>query len=45
MHAYALGEECAASMMKAVGQIDVIIPRGGRGLIDFVRENSMVLGD
>ncbi len=34
--------ECAASMMKAVGQIDVIIPRGGRGLIDFVRENSMV---
>lgn len=34
--------ESAAAMMQAVGLIDVIIPRGGRGLIDFVRDNSRV---
>lgn len=34
--------ESAATMMQAVGEIDVIIPRGGRGLIDFVRDNSKV---
>lgn len=34
--------ESAAVMMDAVGLIDVIIPRGGRGLIDFVRDHSKV---
>lgn len=34
--------ESTAGMMDAVGMIDVIIPRGGRGLIDFVRNNSRV---
>lgn len=34
--------ESAAAMMEAEGLIDVIIPRGGRGLIDFVRRNSLV---
>lgn len=34
--------ESAAVMLGAVGIIDVIIPRGGRGLIDYVRDNSRV---
>lgn len=34
--------QSASVMMGAVGLIDVIIPRGGRGLIDFVRDNSRV---
>ena len=34
--------ESAAVMMEAVGLIDVIIPRGGRGLIDYVRTHSVV---
>lgn len=34
--------ESAAVMMEAVGLIDVIIPRGGRGLIDYVRKHSAV---
>ncbi len=29
-------------LLKAVGMIDVIIPRGGRGLIDFVRKEAVV---
>jgi glutamate-5-semialdehyde dehydrogenase len=32
----------ATLMMEAVGMIDVIIPRGGRGLIDYVRDHSKV---
>lgn len=36
------GRESTAVMLKAVGKIDVIIPRGGRGLIDYVRDNSRV---
>lgn len=36
------GREAAAELMNAVGTVDVIIPRGGKGLIDFVRENSRV---
>lgn len=32
----------AATMMEAEGLIDVIIPRGGRGLIDYVRRTSRV---
>lgn len=34
--------ESTAIMIDATGEIDVIIPRGGRGLIDFVRNNSKV---
>lgn len=34
--------DSASAMMEAVGLIDVIIPRGGRGLIDYVRDNSRV---
>lgn len=34
--------ESASVMMDATGLIDVIIPRGGRGLIDYVRNNSKV---
>lgn len=30
------------ALMQAVGQVDLIIPRGGRGLIDYVRQNSRV---
>lgn len=36
------GREAAAELMNAVGTVDVIIPRGGKGLIDFVREHSKV---
>ncbi len=34
--------QSATVMMSAVGDIDVIIPRGGRGLIDYVRDTSRV---
>jgi glutamate-5-semialdehyde dehydrogenase len=30
------------ALLKAVGYVDVIIPRGSQGLINFVRENSKV---
>jgi len=36
------GREATADLMNAVGFVDVIIPRGGKGLIDFVRKNSKV---
>jgi len=36
------GREATAEIMNAVGFVDVIIPRGGKGLIDFVRNNSKV---
>ena len=36
------GHEATAAMLEARGYIDLIIPRGGRSLIDFVRENSRV---
>ncbi len=36
------GREATSELMDAVGVVDVIIPRGGKGLINFVRENSMV---
>jgi len=36
------GRDAAAELMNAVGTVDVIIPRGGKGLIDFVRKNSQV---
>lgn len=34
--------ETVAAMLGAVGYIDVIIPRGSRRLIDFVRDNAKV---
>src|SRR5574344_1837349 len=34
--------EATAEMLNAVGYIDVCIPRGGRRLIDFVRDNAKV---
>ena len=34
--------EATAEMLSAVGYIDVCIPRGGRKLIDFVRQNARV---
>lgn len=36
------GREATAELMNAVGYVDLIIPRGGAGLIKFVRENSKV---
>lgn len=36
------GREATADLMNAVGYVDVIIPRGGKGLIDFVRDNSKI---
>lgn len=36
------GREATAELMNAVGFVDVIIPRGGKGLIDFVRDNSKI---
>lgn len=36
------GRDVASAMMHARGDIDVIIPRGGRALIDSVRDNSRV---
>lgn len=36
------GREATADLMNAVGVVDVIIPRGGKGLIDFVRDNSRI---
>ena len=34
--------EATADMLNAVGYIDVCIPRGGRRLIDFVRDNARI---
>ena len=34
--------EATAEMLNAVNQIDLVIPRGGRKLIDFVRDNARV---
>lgn len=36
------GREATAELMNAVGFVDVIIPRGGKGLIDFVRDHSKI---
>jgi len=36
------GREATAELMNAVGTVDVIIPRGGKGLIEFVRDNSRI---
>ena len=34
--------EAASELLGAVGYVDVVIPRGGRRLIDFVRDNAKV---
>lgn len=34
--------EATARLLNAVGYVDVCIPRGGRNLIDFVRDNAKV---
>lgn len=34
--------DATAEMLNAVGMVDLIIPRGSKGLIDFVRNNSRV---
>lgn len=34
--------EATAEMLNAVGKVDLIIPRGGKKLIEFVRDNSRV---
>lgn len=34
--------EATAEMLSAVGMVDLVIPRGSRRLIDFVRDNSRV---
>lgn len=34
--------EAAGELLGAVGYVDVLIPRGGRRLIDFVRDNAKV---
>ncbi len=36
------GREATTELLNAVGYVDLIIPRGGKGLINFVRENSKV---
>jgi glutamate-5-semialdehyde dehydrogenase len=37
--------EAAVELMNAVGYVDVIIPRGGKSLIESVRDNSRYSGD
>ena len=37
-----VSREATAEMLNAVGQVDLIIPRGSKQLIDFVRDNSRV---
>ena len=36
------GRESTAELLNATGYVDLIIPRGGRGLIDYVRQNAKV---
>lgn len=36
------GREATSELLEAVGFVDVIIPRGGKGLINFVRQHSQV---
>jgi len=37
-----VGRESTTELLNATGYVDVIIPRGGKSLIDFVRDNSKV---
>ncbi|MBQ4278911.1 MAG: glutamate-5-semialdehyde dehydrogenase [Rikenellaceae bacterium] len=36
------GREATGELLAAVGDVDLIIPRGSRGLIDFVRDHARV---
>jgi len=36
------GREATTELLNATGFVDMIIPRGGKGLIDFVRSNARV---
>ena len=36
------GRDATSDLLNAVGYVDMIIPRGGKGLIDFVRQNSRI---
>lgn len=36
------GRESTGDLLNAVGYVDLIIPRGSKGLIEFVRDNSRV---
>ena len=42
VHLLPAGREAAAELMDAVGYVDLIIPRGSQGLINYVRDNSKV---
>ncbi len=42
VHLMPAGREATAELMDAVGYVDLIIPRGGAGLIKFVRDNAKV---
>lgn len=42
VHLLPAGRECTVELMNAVGYVDLIIPRGGKGLISYVRDNSKV---
>ncbi len=36
------GREATTALLNARGWVDLIIPRGGKGLIDYVRENATI---
>ena len=36
------GHDSTAELLNARGWVDLLIPRGGRGLIDFVRQNATI---
>ena len=36
------GREATTALLEAVGQIDLVIPRGSKGLIDYVRDHARV---
>lgn len=42
VHLMPAGRESTAELLNAVSSVDMIIPRGSAGLINFVRENSRV---
>lgn len=42
LHLMPAGREATTELMDAVGYVDLIIPRGGSGLINYVRDHSRV---
>lgn len=42
IHLLPAGREATAELLNAVDYVDLIIPRGSKGLIDFVRDNAKV---